>query len=214
MKQLLVTFLVVLVMLFGHGTAVSQESHAHIGHVMSGWSDTPDGAGLLPTAQQEAAIALEHAQLAMTQTHDLDWIRQQSVAVSHALDPLTADGGPGLGYGLEQAALAVTAHVNMAAGAGDASDNVKRHAEHVGASMRNVATWSSEAMRLIRQIRSNDNTKHASIMAGNVQHLLRCVLNGCDANSDGTIDWGPGEGGLEQAHQHMTLMMQGEGMIE
>lgn len=201
-----------LLALVGFDGAEAQEAHAHIGHVLTGWTDTPDGAGLLPTAQAEAAIALEHAELAMTQSQNLDWIREHSEHVAHALDPFAADGGPGLGYGLEQAALGVAARINLAAGAQDASDNVKLHAEHVVASMQNVTNWSGEAMRLIRQIRRNDNTKHASIMAGSVQHLLRCVNNGCDANTDGTIDWGPGEGGLAQAAQHMAFMKQGEGL--
>ena len=199
--------------LCGMSGAQAQEAHAHIGHVMTGWSDTPDGEGLLTTAQREAAIALEHAELAMTQTLDLEGLRRHSEHVLHALDPLAAAGGPGLGYGVEQAALGVAAHINLAAGAQDASENVKRHAEHVAASIRNVTVWSGEAMRLIRQIKTNDNTKHASIMAGNVKHLLRCINHGCDANTDGTIDWGPGEGGLAQAAEHMKIMMQGEGMI-
>lgn len=194
------------------GGASAQESHTHIGHVMSGWSDTPDGAGLLPTAQKEAAIALQHAELAMAQPDDINSIRLHSGHVLHALDPLAIEGGPGLGYGLEQAASGVAAHINLAAGAQDASDNVQLHAEHVAASVRNVVTWSGEIMRLIRQIQTNDNAKHANIMAGSVRNLLNCVINGCDANTDGTIGWGPGEGGLAQAQQHMTLMMQGEGM--
>ncbi len=196
----------------GAGGASAQEAQAHIGHVMTAWSDTPDGAGLLSTAQQEAAIALQHATLAMSQPEDIDSIRLHSGHVLHAIDPLAIDGGPGLGYGLEQAASGVAAHINLAAGAQDASENVKLHAEHVAASARNVVTWSSEAVRLIRQIMTNDNAKHANIMAGSVKHLLTCVVNGCDADSDGTIDWGPGEGGLAQTNQHMTLMMQGEGM--
>jgi hypothetical protein len=198
-------------MIFGGG-ASAQESHAHIGHVMTGWSDTPDGAGLLPTAQKEAAIALQHAELAMAQPDDINSIRLHSGHVLHAIDPLAIDGGPGLGYGLEQAASGVAAHINLAAGAQDASDNVQLHAEHVAASVRNVVTWSGEIVRLIRQIQTNDNAKHANIMAGSVKSLLKCVINGCDANTDGTIGWGPGEGGLAQAQQHMTLMMQGEGL--
>lgn len=200
------------VAVIGVGGAQAQESHAHIGHVMTEWSDTPDGAGLLATAQKEAAIALQHAELAMSQPEDIESIRLHSGHVLHAIDPLAVEGGPGLGYGLEQAASGVAAHINLAAGAQDASENVQLHAEHVAASVRNVVTWSGEAVRLIRQIMTNDNAKHANIMAGNVKHLLTCMINGCDANSDGTIAWGPGEGGLAQADQHMTLMMQGEGM--
>jgi len=200
------------VAMIGVGGASAQEAHAHIGHVMTGWSDTPNGEGLMSTAQQEAAIALQHATLALSQPEDIESIRLHSGHVLHAIDPLAIEDGPGLGYGLEQAASGVAAHINLAAGAQDASDNVKLHAEHVAASARNVVTWSGEVVRLVGQIMTNDNAKHANIMAGSVKNLLTCVVNGCDANSDGTTDWGPGEGGLAQANQHMTLMMQGEGM--
>lgn len=202
----------VVAVLVWSGAASAQESHVHIGHVMTGWSDTPEGAGLLPTALKEAEIALQHAELALSQPEDLQSIRLHSGHVLHAVDPLAIEGGPGLGYGLEQAASGVAAHINLAAGAQDASENVRVHAEHVAASARNVVVWSGEIVRLIRQIQTNDNPKHANIMAGSVKNLLVCVINGCDANADGTIDWGPGEGGLAQAQQHMTLMMQGEGM--
>ena len=111
------------------GGASAQESHAHIGHVMTGWGDTPDAAGLLPTAQKEAAIALQHAELALSQPADIDAIRLHSGHVLHAVDPLAIEGGPGLGYGVEQAASGVDAHINLAAGAQDASDNVRLHAD-------------------------------------------------------------------------------------
>ena len=35
-------------------------AHVHIGHVMTGWNDTPDGQGLLPTAEAEAKVARRH----------------------------------------------------------------------------------------------------------------------------------------------------------
>ncbi len=33
-----------------------------------------------------------------------------------------------------------------------------------------------------------------------------------DANQDGQIGWQAGEGGLQQAQAHMTLLMKGEGL--
>ena len=36
-------------------------AHAHIGHVMTKWSDTPKQWGFLPTALMEAKIAAQHA---------------------------------------------------------------------------------------------------------------------------------------------------------
>ena len=48
-------------------------SHAHIGHVASGWTDTPKGMGLLPTAFAEAKIAAYQGRnLPETDTNTLD----------------------------------------------------------------------------------------------------------------------------------------------
>ena len=200
------------VLVISAGPAAAQEAHAHIGHVMTGWHDAPDGMGLLPVAQAEAAVAAQHAQLAISKPSDIDSIRLHSGHVLHAVDPVATEGGPGLGYGLEQAVGGVRAHIGYAAGAGDASDNAKLHAEHVAASAQNVTVWTAEIVQLIRQIQTNDTPKHANIMAGRVKYLLACIINGCDANSDGTISWESGEGGLAQAEQHMQLMMSGEGL--
>ena len=113
------------------GTATAQEAHAHIGHVMTGWHDAPDGMGLLPVAQAEAAIAAQHANLAISKPSDIDSIRLHSGHVLHAIDPVEIEAGPGLGYGLERAAGGVRAHIGYAAGSADTPDNVKLHAEHV-----------------------------------------------------------------------------------
>lgn len=162
--------------------AQAQEAHAHIGHVMTGWGDTPDGGGLLPTAIAEAKIALAHAGYAVSQPENLESIRLHTGHVMHAVDPNSVAGGPGLGYGLINAASGAAAHIGYAAGSADASGNVKAHAEHVTASARNVVTWAGEIMRLAEQIMTNDNPKHANIMAGRIGDLLECVVNGCDVN--------------------------------
>ena len=47
------------------------EARGHIGHVMTGWKDTPDGNGLLPVAIEEAEIALMHAEFAAKKPDDL-----------------------------------------------------------------------------------------------------------------------------------------------
>ena len=195
------------------GAAMAQEAHAHIGHVMTGWGDTPDGQGLLPTAEAEAGIARQHAGLALSDPGNLDSIKLHTGHVLHALDPGAIDAGPGLGYGLEKAAAGVATHIGLAAGSADASDNVKLHAEHVAASARNVVTWSREIVDLAGQVAASGDAQQAAILAERVQALLGCVNDGCDADQDGTVSWGPGEGGLAQARQHMGLMMDGEGMM-
>ena len=70
-----------------------------------------DGMGLLPVAQAEAAIAAQHANLAISKPSDIDSIRLHSGHVLHAIDPVAIEAGPGLGYGLERAAGGVRAHI-------------------------------------------------------------------------------------------------------
>src|SRR5919106_129806 len=46
------------------GEAEPNMSHVHMGHVLTGWQDTPDQMGLLPTAQAEAEGVAQHVRFA------------------------------------------------------------------------------------------------------------------------------------------------------
>ena len=50
-------------------------AHTHMGHVTSGWKDTPDQQGLLPTAIAETNIAAQHAGFAAGKPTDLAWMK-------------------------------------------------------------------------------------------------------------------------------------------
>ncbi len=54
-------------MMADKGKKPTNMAHAHMGHVLTGWKDTPDKKGLLPTAMAEAAIAKTHVGLALKQ---------------------------------------------------------------------------------------------------------------------------------------------------
>ena len=65
------------------GSAIAQQDagHNHIGHVMDGWNDTPDGVGLLPAAIAEAEIAARHASLAVSDLTNLTNMKRHTVHV-------------------------------------------------------------------------------------------------------------------------------------
>ena len=191
--------------------AQANASHAHIGHVADSWGDTPDGMGLLPTAKAEADIAATHARLAVNAS-DLAGIQQHIGHVIHTIDPETAEGGPGKGYGMVKAAQGAVRHIRLAADAEGASDNVKLHATHVAASASNVAEWGLVVVERGRAIQETDDLEHAKALAEEVQALLAKILAGYDEDGDGRVSWGPSEGGLEQAAFHLDLMKQGEGL--
>lgn len=192
--------------------AQARVSHAHIGHVMSGWKDTPGGAGLLPTAEAEAKIALQHATFAAKRPGDMTWMRWHVGHVLHAIDPDYEPTGPGKGYGLIRAAMGAAKHINFSAGSADASKAVKLHALHVATSAGNAASRGEKIISLSHRVM---NATHPTEAFQSVQAILdqcRMILNGFDANGDGNVTWKKGEGGLKQARQHMGFMMKAEGL--
>ena len=182
----------------------------HIAHVTTAWKDTPDGRGLLPTAIAEATIANLHAGLAVQSSDDLEAIKLHAVYVLHAIDPATAEGGPGLGYGLKAAASGVATHTRLAADTPGASDNVLTHAEHVITSTTNVLSWADEAQDLAAQAAAATDVDAAAAIVAELKARTDAIVKGVDANGDGEITWEVGEGGLRQAEKHMQLMTEGE----
>jgi len=190
----------------------ADEAHAHMGHVLDAWQDTPDQMGLLPTARAEAEIAAQHAGFAISEPDDLDSIKLHVGHVMHAVDPSVEPEGPGLGYGVIEAANGVAQHIQFAAESEGASDNVKLHAEHVATSADNVVDWGGQVLDLGAEVRAAKDAESAFPLAEDIDALTRAMLEGKDADGDGEITWQEGEGGLAQAAQHMEFMKEGEGL--
>jgi hypothetical protein len=187
--------------------------HAHIGHVMTAFTDTPKGLGLLPAAEAEARIVAQHAALAAKSTADLDAMKLHVRHMMHAIDPtLTENTGPGLGYGLKKAVAAATYHIEMAAKEKDASPNVKTHSAHVVASNTNTIRRADELIDLAQRLRNASAATDAAAMVGQINAVAAALIPGVDANKDGRVGWESGEGGLQQAQMHMVLMKKGESL--
>ncbi len=201
-----------LLLLVANPAAAQEEAHAHIGHVMEAFPPTPDGGGLLPTALEEASIAAQHAAFAARDLDDLDNIQTHAAHVLHAVDPDEIDGGPGLGFGVRQAAQGVADHIGAAASSDGASDNVQVHAEHVATSARNTVERAERIVELVREIQAATTAEEAAPLAEELVELTEILTTGKDATGDGQVSWRQGEGGLAQAEQHMRLMMDGEGL--
>ncbi len=195
----------------GSAQTAGAQAHRHIGHVADEFADTPDNAGLLAVAQAEAEIAAQHARLAAG-AGDLGGIQRHAMHVSHALDPETAERGPGKGYGVVRAAEGAARHITMAGGADDASDAVKAHSEHVATAAGNVVGWAREALEIAAGIGNAGDVAGATEMAERMSELLQRILSGTDADGNGRVSWGEGEGGLEQAATHLRLMKEAEGL--
>ena len=188
--------------------AQDNPAHAHIGHVASGFSGTPDGVGLMEAAMAEAAVAARHAGLAAA-AGDASGMRTHAQHVLHALDPETVEGGPGGGYGLIRAAEGVARHIELAAAAEGASDGVAAHSVHIATSARNTVR---RANRMIEIIAAMADSEDVASMAAELEELAAALIAGVDANEDGRVGWQEGEGGLDAAQTHLGLLMRSEGI--
>ena len=187
-------------------------AHVHMGHVATGWNDTPDKQGLLPTAIAESKIAAQHAGFAASKPADLAWMKTHIGHVLHAVDPGVEPKGPGLGYGVIKAAGGAAKHIGFAAADDDASKNVKLHAVHVGASTKNVVTWGKLVVRLGKKVMAAKTAAQAAPIVVKIKELADRLAAGEDVNGDGKITWHAGEGGLDAAAKHMGFMQKGEGL--
>lgn len=185
-------------------------AHRHIGHVADMWNDTPDNMGLLPAAQAEAEVAAQHAKLAAA-ADDLAGIQRHIMHVVHAVNA-SVERGPGSGYGLLKAASAAARHIGMAGESDGASDAVKTHSMHVKTSVENVIAWAESIAEKAEQIAAATDADAARAMAEEIAATTEAIVSGIDANGDGRVSWGEGEGGLAQAATHLRLMKQAEGI--
>jgi len=189
-------------------------SHAHMGHVMTAWGDTPDGKGLLPTAISEAKIAAQHAGFAAKKLDNLGWMQTHAHHVLNAIDPSVEMKGPGMGYGVIKAASGAAKHIGLAAKSEGASKAVKLHATHISTSATNTVTRGHEIVALGKKILAATSAADAAPYVQKMAQLTQQLTAGMDANGDDTITWKKGEGGLDAANFHLKLLAKSEGMVK
>jgi hypothetical protein len=184
----------------------------HVGAVADAFQGTPEGRGLLPTAMAEAEIMRRHAALAAADTSNLDAIKLHVGHVLHAVDPTVVASGPGLGYGLKQAAEGAIEHLRMAEDTEGASTAVRARARAVRWATMNVLDRANEIIELGNRIRATTTASEAAALLPELTELTDAVVEGVDANRDGGIGFRRGEGGLEVASQYLATLKRDAGM--
>ena len=180
----------------------------HIGHVMNGFSESPSLQGLLPLAIAEARIAIGHATLAGRQPTNLDYMKLHVSHVVHALDPtMVKMTAPGLGYGVKKAAEGVATHIELAAEAPGASPDVVAHAKHVASAARATAARAGDILALTKKVETSTSAEEVVGLISQILAKAEQLIAGADANADGRITFEMSEGGLQQADQHVRLML-------
>lgn len=169
--------------------------HAHIGHVMTAWRDTPGTVGLLTVALSDARVADAHAQLASKSGGNLEDIKLHAGHLLHALDPTLEPKGPASGYGSKKAATGALQHVEFTAAVEGASPVVKAQAGTASAQLAEALTVIERAIGVAQKIRGAASALEAQTLAGELVTLMAQL---------GT--------GLQNAQQDMRVMMKAEGL--
>lgn len=181
-------------------------SHAHVGHCLTSWGDTPEEQGLLPVARQELETARQEAQAALGAELSADQKATHIRNVGRALNPGAEKTGPGSGYGAIHALENAIAHLEYAATSDDASVNI----------VSSVADLSEIGDSLVGRLRevaaraeSADTRDEASLdhVALELRSTLRDIATGVDANGDGRIDIVAGEAGFDQFQGQLDAML-------
>ena len=178
----------------------------HIGHVGDAFQGTPQGQGLLPTARAEADIAIRHLGLAAADRTNLDAIKLHVSHAQHAIDPTVVTSGPGLGYGVKQAAEGVARHMGFVRDTESASTRVKTYARAIAACAQNVVDRTAEFARLSQRVRDATTAADAAPLLEQLTTLANQIVSGRDANNDSGVGARRGEGGLEQARQALVVL--------
>jgi hypothetical protein len=168
--------------------------HAHIGHVMIAWRDTPGSVGLLTMALSDTRVASEHAVLT-AKAATLDDLKLHAGHVLHALDPSLEPKGPASGYGVKKATAGALQHVGFAAAVETASAEVKSRAAAASVALTETNGVIERAIAAAQSVQAAASAADAAGPAHELPELTAAINRG-----------------LERAQQEMRAMMKSEGL--
>ena len=82
------------------------------------------------------------------------------------------------------------------------------HAKHIATSANNVVTRADQLLAIAKQVQAATDAPAAAALVSQMISLSQQLMAGVDTNGDGQITWE--EGGLQQAQEHVNLMLAGE----
>lgn len=184
-------------------------SHAHIGHTLTAWHDTPENSGLFLVAEKETDNAKQEYSLASVAKDTPALAKVHVKNIIHSLNPDLQATGTGSGYGAVRALQGSIDHVKFAAVSEDASTNLrqstKKFESHAQATLDQLLVALATA-RLVMAA-SDENFSKDLLALGD---LLSSAVVGQDLDSDGVIGNQVGESGLQQLRAQLSDMLANE----
>jgi hypothetical protein len=194
-------------LLAGCGRTLPLISHAHVGHSLTAWRDTPDEQGLFVVAEKEITIAWQQVQSARHTSATV--ARKDLAGVIHALDPEHQATGPGLGYGGIRALTGAAQHIEFASTSDDASRNIVKGAEAF-AKQAAVVIDNLKLAVDVAMLAQKSSDAEISNLTAEIEKIIDRSLNGADVDGNGTIGNTAEEIGLKQMRQQLSAMLSRE----
>ncbi|MEM7280616.1 MAG: hypothetical protein AAF438_03130 [Pseudomonadota bacterium] len=178
-------------------------SHAHVGHALTGWHDTPGQKGLFLVAEEELAIAVVESRSAWQSVRDAKARVQHLENALNALNPDLQPVGTGAGYGAIRALEGAIDHMEFAASSDDASDNFVASVIGISGFGDRVLERLKQAQNLAAQaIKHEQPSDH---LTREVYAMIKSAYRGEDTDGDGRID-----GGVLMLRDHLQAMLDRE----
>ncbi len=184
-------------------------SHAHIGHSLTAWHDTPNNEGLFVVAEKEALNAFAELRLAHKSQSTPDVARQHIENIVHSLNPEVRATGTGLGYGAIKALQGAVRHIEFSSDIENASLNNKRSADVFA---KHASSTTDLFLLALAQARLASSATGSALIEQipELDNLLLHAIYGNDLDHNGIIGNNPDESGLVQLRAILSEMVANE----
>jgi len=204
-----IAWLALLALMSGCARSVPLISHAHVGHTLTAWHDTPEQSGLFVVAEKETEQALEEYALAEVAKSTPVLARVHIKNVIHSLNPDLQPTGTGAGYGAVRALQGSIDHLKFAAVSDDASTNLRQSAENFESHAQATLDQLLVALGAARLVMTGSDADFSTDLSA-LGDVLKTAANGQDIDNDGVIGNVVGESGLRQLRQQLSSLLGNE----
>jgi len=189
-------------------------------------SDTPDNVGYLIGLRHQAELVMDHVSMTdlATSAQDVAGIRRHAEHLVNLLEgrqgahfgDVDGDGrvlNPGDGYGILPTRQrtgyiqSVIDHAQAALAADDATGQIKLHAMHVMIGAQNAQAWAEQLDAQALELAKVKDVPSAEALLAEMRPLAENLINGVDANGNGTVEPIDGEGTVAMAYAHAQFAM-------
>ena len=189
-----------LMLLQGCVTQAPSIAHVHVGHAITGASDTPGNVGYFQVAETAAEEAQQLATRAADTTAPITAVRAALGSLNEVVS--TRDT-----YPLSAAITEARSHIEFAANSDDASANVKAGARAFAAAIEGVLYRSDLIKLYATDALASDSESETRELAAEIARLAQANVRGEDLDGDGVVGTTARENGVQQLRASLDAMV-------